>query len=99
MIEIQHLKIGKKEDDDKYYDDDKKWPSYKEDDEDYDNVILQNFDLALRKFIIAVSPDVEISGSEYLKDSNGNYTRAPQVDTSKLNTVGKRWKTNYNSYI
>ena len=82
----------KKEDDDKYYDDDKKWPSYKEDDEDYDNVILQNFDLALRKFIIAVSPDVEISGSEYLKDSNGNYTRAPQVDTSKLNTVGKDGK-------
>lgn len=78
----------KKEDDDKYYDDDKKWPSYKEDDEDYDNVILQNFDLALRKFIIAVSPDVEISDSEYLKDSNGNYTRAPQVDTSKLNTIG-----------
>lgn len=82
----------KKEDDDKYYDDDKKWPSYKEDDEDYDNVILQNFDLALRKFIIAVSPDVEISDSEYLKDSNGNYTRAPQVDTSKLNTVGKDGK-------
>ena len=78
----------KKEDDNKYYDDDKKWPSYKEDDEDYDNVILQNFDLALRKFIIAVSPDVEISNSEYLKDSNGNYTRAPQVDTSKLNTIG-----------
>ena len=78
----------KKEDDDKYYDDDKKWPSYKEDDEDYDNVILQNFDLALRKFIIAVSPDVEISDSEYLKDSKGNYTRVPQVDTSKLNTTG-----------
>ena len=78
----------KKEDDDKYYDDDKKWPSYKEDDEDYDNVILQNFDLALRKFIIAVSPDVEISDSEYLKDSKENYTRAPQVDTSKLNTTG-----------
>ena len=55
---------------------------------DYDNIILQNFDLALRKFIIAVSPDVQISDSEYLKDKNGNYTRAPQVDTSKLNTIG-----------
>ena len=78
----------KKEDDDKYYDDNKKWPSYKEDDEDYDNIILQSFDLALRKFIIAVSPDAEISENEYLKDKNGNYTRAPQVDTSKLNTTG-----------
>ena len=78
----------KKENDNKYYDDQKKWPIYKEDDEDYDNIILQNFDLALRKFIIAVSPDVQISDSEYLKDKNGNYTRAPQVDTSKLNTLG-----------
>ena len=78
----------KKENDDKYYDDNKKWPSYKEDDEDYDNIILQSFDLALRKFIIAVSPDAEISENEYLKDKNGNYTRAPQVDTSKLNTTG-----------
>ena len=78
----------KKENDNKYYDDQKKWPTYKEDDEDYDNIILQNFDLALRKFIIAVSPDVQISDSEYLKDKNGNYTRAPQVDTSKLNTLG-----------
>ena len=78
----------KKENDNKYYDDQKKWPTYKEDDEDYDNIILQNFDLALRKFIIAVSPDVQISDSEYLKDKNGNYTRAPQVDTSKLNTIG-----------
>ena len=65
-----------------------KWPSYKEDDEDYDNIILQSFDLALRKFIIAVSPDAEISENEYLKDKNGNYTRAPQVDTNKLNTTG-----------
>ena len=78
----------KKKNDDKYYDDNKKWPSYKEDDEDYDNIILQSFDLALRKFIIAVSPDAEISENEYLKDKNGNYTRAPQVDTSKLNTTG-----------
>ena len=63
-----------------------KWIKY-EDDEDYDNVILQSFDLALRKFIIAVSKDTTIEDSEYLKNSNGSYTRAPVVDTSKLNTV------------
>ena len=62
------------------------WVKY-EDDEDYDRVILQTFDLALRKFIIAVSSDEEISDSEYLKNSSGTYTRAPIVDTSKLNTT------------
>lgn len=63
------------------------WKKY-EDDEDYDNVKLQSFDLALRKFIIAVSQDETIENDEYLKDSNGLYTRAPKVDTSKLNTIG-----------
>ena len=66
--------------------DTEKWVKY-EDDEDYDNLILQSFDLALRKFIIAVSKDTTIEYSDYLKNSNGSYTRAPQVDTSKLNTV------------
>lgn len=68
-----------------------KWIKY-EDDEDYDNVILQSFDLALRKFIIAVSKDTTIEDSEYLKNSNGSYTRAPVVDTSKLNTIGEDGK-------
>ena len=62
------------------------WVKY-EDDEDYDNVILQSFDLALRKFIIAVSKDTTIEDTEYLTNSNGTYTRAPIVDTSKLNTI------------
>ena len=62
-----------------------KWVKY-EDDEDYDNIILQSFDLALRKFIIAVSDDETIEDDDYLKDSDGSYTRAPVVDTSKLNT-------------
>ena len=62
------------------------WVKY-EDDEDYDNIILKPFDLALRKFIIAVSEDETIQNSEYLKDANGNYTRAPKVDTTKLNTM------------
>ena len=63
------------------------WVKY-EDDEDYDNVILESFDLSLRKFIIAVSKDTTIQDNEYLKDSKGAYTRAPIVDTSKLNTIG-----------
>ena len=61
------------------------WVKY-EDDEDFDNIILKPFDLALRKFIIAVSADETIENSEYLK-TNGKYTRAPEVDTTKLNTM------------
>ena len=63
-----------------------KWVKY-EDDEDYDRIILQSFDLALRKFIIAVSDDTKIEENEYLKNQDGSYTRAPIVDTSKLNTI------------
>lgn len=61
------------------------WKKY-EDDEDYDNITLQVFDLALRKFIIAVSKDETIENNEYLRNENGSYKRAPEVDTSKLNT-------------
>ena len=57
-----------------------------EDDEDHDYVVLQSFDLALRKFIIAVSDDETIDEDEYLRNSDGSYTRAPVVDTSLLNT-------------
>ena len=67
------------------------WKKY-EDDEDYDNVVLKSFDLALRKFVIAVSKDTTIEDSEYLKNSDGSYTRAPVVDTSKLNTVDENGK-------
>ena len=82
----------KKEDDNKYYDDDNKWPVYKEDDEDYDNIILKAFDLSLRKFIIAVSKDQNIEESEYLRNSDKTYQRAPIVDTSKLNTTDENGK-------
>ncbi len=72
------------------------WKKY-EDDEDYDNVILENqeFDLALRKFIIAVTRDIEgLTSLDDLEDSDSarllkegdKYIREPQVDTSKLNT-------------
>lgn len=68
-----------------------KWIKY-EDDEDYDNIILHSFDLALRKFIIAVSDDDTIEDGEYLKNTDGSYTRAPVVDTSKLNTEDENGK-------
>lgn len=71
--------------------DTKDWVKY-EDDEDYDNVILQSFDLALRKFIIAISNDTKIEDKEYLKNKDGSYTRAPIVDTSKLNTKDQSGK-------
>ncbi|MEG1313687.1 MAG: hypothetical protein RSD40_05170, partial [Bacilli bacterium] len=68
-----------------------KWVKY-EDDEDYDNVILQSFDLSLRKFIIAVSHSEKIADTDYLKNKDGTYTRAPIVDTTKLNTKGENGK-------
>lgn len=67
------------------------WVKY-EDDEDYDNIVLKSFDLALRKFIIAVSNDNTIESKEYLKNEDGSYKRAPVVDTSKLNTKGEDGK-------
>ena len=67
------------------------WVKY-EDDEDYDNIILQSFDLALRKFIVAVSKDTTIEDTEYLKNEDGSYTRAPVVDTSNLNTIDEEGK-------
>ena len=82
----------KKEPSDEYYDEDKKWPVYEEDDEDYDNIILQSFDMALRKFIIAVSKDTTIEEDEYLKNESGKYERAPVVDTSKLNAIDENGK-------
>ncbi len=63
-----------------------------QDDEDFDNIILQSFDLALRKFIIAVSHDDKIEKSEELRNADSSYTRAPKVDTSKLNTLDENGK-------
>lgn len=65
-----------------------------QDDEDYDKVIIESqaFDLALRKFIIAVSDDTNIDKNEELRNADGLYTRAPVVDTSKLNTTGEDGK-------
>ena len=78
-----------KKDSDDNYENDPNYPKYEEDDEDYDNIKLVRFDLALRKFIAAISSDATISDGEYLttdKTSKTAYTRAPKVDTSKLKT-------------
>ena len=56
-----------------------------EDDDDFEKVIVQDFDLALRKFIVAVSDDETVNDDEYLRNSDGSYTREPVVDTSLLN--------------
>lgn len=72
-----------------------------QDDEDYDNVIIKSefFDLALRKFIIGVGDETkinkdakEIDKKVQLLNANGLYARAPEVDTSKLNTVDEDGK-------
>lgn len=61
-----------------------------QDDEDYDNIILGNVDLALTKFITAISDDTNIEDGEYLTPngkigSNTNpYIRATKVDTKEL---------------
>ena len=73
------------------------WPGRKpdhkyEDDEDYDNVILSTFDIALRKFIVATGKNEKIEKKDYLTNSDGTYQREPVVDTSKLNTVGEDGK-------
>ena len=64
-----------------------------QDDEDYDNIILGKVDLALTKFITAVSEDINIEDGEYLTQDTtsknaGNktnpYTRATKVNTKEL---------------
>ncbi|MCF0124399.1 MAG: Cys-Gln thioester bond-forming surface protein [Clostridia bacterium] len=63
-----------------------------EDDEDHDYIVLRTFDLALRKFIIAVNNDENIDENNYLKGEDGSYKRAPKVDTTKLNTLDENGK-------
>ncbi len=66
-----------------------------QDEEDYDILELQEFDLALRKFITAVSPDETIEENEKLmdKEDSSKYAREPKVDASLLNTEGDDGET------
>ena len=61
-----------KEDGNKFYDEEENWPVYREDDEDYDNIILKEFDLALRKFITQIENEEVTS-------------RIPQVNYDEIN--------------
>ena len=61
-----------------------------EDDDDYEVVILQNVDLALTKFITAISDDQNIEDGEYLTlnrnawSETNPYTRQTKVDSTEL---------------
>ncbi len=61
-----------------------------QDDEDYDNVILGTVDLALTKFITAVSNDINIEDGEYITadgkigSKENPYLRATGVNTAEL---------------
>ena len=48
-----------------------------EDDDDFEKLIVESFDLSLRKYITAIN-------NEELKTEDGSYTREPKVDASKL---------------
>ena len=72
-----------------------KWPGKEtgdnyQDDEDYDRIILERVDLALTKFITAISDDIKIEDEEYLTENGGKaskenpYSRATKVDTTPL---------------
>ena len=72
-----------------------KWPGKDgdkeyQDDEDYDNIVLEKVDLALTKFIAAISTDVEITDGDYLTadkkigSKDNPYTRQTSVDTTAL---------------
>ena len=69
-----------------YYKDDKidsgdKYIPGQQDDDDFEKVIIQDFDLALRKFITKVN-------DEELKEGE-KFSREPIVDASKLNTINE----------
>ena len=58
------------------------------------HIVEEEFDLALRKFIVAVSGDETIEESEILKTEDGTaYAREPIVDASKLNTTDEDGNT------
>ena len=58
-----------------------------QDDEDFDNIVLGKVDLALTKFIAAVSQDTEITDGEYITaDKNKGSKQNPYLRATKVNT-------------
>ena len=90
----------KKEDSDKKYDEEGKWPIYKEDDEDYDNIITKAFDLALRKQIVKINNglytqrfsklDPENTYKNTLYDYYDVYSEIPKVKAGDVVTYSIR---------
>ena len=90
----------KKEDSGKDYDKEGKWPIYKEDDEDYDNIVTKAFDLALRKQIIQINDGLYTKRFAKLDSSNqyGNtlydyydvYSEKPKVKAGDIVTYSIR---------
>lgn len=57
-----------------------------EDDDDFEKLVIKNFDLNLKKFAIMINDD-EIA------DKEGNLVREPKVDASRLGTTDENGKT------
>ena len=58
------------------------------------HIVEEEFDLALRKFMIAISKDETIEESDILRNEDGSgYAREPVVDASKLNTLDEDGNT------
>ncbi len=76
----------KKEDSDECYEDGPDYPKYKEDDEDYDNIRLARFDIALRKFITKVTTDANGNFNDESKTTSYP-EREPGPLVDKLNTI------------
>ena len=58
------------------------------------HIVEEAFDLALRKFIVAVSKDETIEESDILMNEDGTgYAREPVVDASKLNITDENGNT------
>ena len=69
----------KKQNSSEKYENNDKYPKYKEDDEDYDNIKLILPDFSLRKFITKVSSDVNFSARK-----TTTYNREPEVVLTNL---------------
>ena len=91
----------RKENSEETYDEEGKWPIYKEDDEDYDNIIVKVFDLSLRKRVAQIKDvdtqkitmysrsatfDTDNSETNTLYDYYNKYASIPKVKAGDIVT-------------
>ena len=57
-----------------------------EDDDDFEKVVIEEFDLALKQFIS------KVNDTEYI-NVDGSYSRAPFINTTKYGTTQNNIKT------